>query len=96
MLEALQVLANRDDVSYQSLIKLFLADRIRREHGAAQQADGADRLLRRSCAEQKERRLPARVVVARAVVGSDVVRIPWQGHRIRVTMNPASAGHADR
>jgi len=40
MLEELKVLANRDDVPYQSLIKVFLADRIRREHGAAQQADG--------------------------------------------------------
>jgi predicted DNA binding CopG/RHH family protein len=35
MLEELKVLANRDDVPYQSLIKVFLADRIRREHGAA-------------------------------------------------------------
>jgi len=40
MLEELKVLANRDDVPYQSLIKVFLADRIRREHGATQQADG--------------------------------------------------------
>jgi predicted DNA binding CopG/RHH family protein len=40
MLEDLKVLANRDDVPYQSLIKLFLADRIRHEHGADQQADG--------------------------------------------------------
>jgi predicted DNA binding CopG/RHH family protein len=39
MLEELKVLANRDDVPYQSLIKMFLADRIRREQGAAQ-ADG--------------------------------------------------------
>lgn len=39
MLEEFKVLANRDDVPYQSLMKLFLADRIRREHGAAQQAD---------------------------------------------------------
>ena len=40
MLEELKVLANRDDVPYQSLIKVFLADRIRREQGAAQHADG--------------------------------------------------------
>lgn len=40
MLEELEVLANRDDVPYQSLIKVFLADRIRREQGATQQADG--------------------------------------------------------
>ncbi len=40
MLEELKVLANRDDVPYQSLIKVFLADRIRREQGAVQQADG--------------------------------------------------------
>ena len=40
MLEELKVLANRDDVPYQSLIKLFLADRIRHEHGAAPHADG--------------------------------------------------------
>jgi predicted DNA binding CopG/RHH family protein len=40
MLEELKVLANRDDVPYQSLIKVFLADRIRREQGADPQADG--------------------------------------------------------
>ena len=40
MLEDLKVLANRDDVPYQSLIKMFLADRIRREQGGAPQADG--------------------------------------------------------
>jgi len=40
MLEDLKVLANRDDVPYQSLIKVFLADRIRREQGTSQKADG--------------------------------------------------------
>jgi len=40
MLEELKVLANRDDVPYQSLIKVFLADRIRREHNAVEQSDG--------------------------------------------------------
>lgn len=40
MIDELKMLANRDDVPYQSLIKLFLADRIRREHGAGPQADG--------------------------------------------------------
>ena len=40
MLEELKVLANRDDVPYQSLIKVFLADRIRREQGAGPRADG--------------------------------------------------------
>jgi predicted DNA binding CopG/RHH family protein len=41
MLEELKVLANRDDVPYQSLIKVFLADRIRREHGAVEGKDGS-------------------------------------------------------
>jgi len=40
MLEELKVLANRDDVPYQSLIKLFLADRIRRERSAPQPTAG--------------------------------------------------------
>lgn len=31
MLEALKVLANKRDVPYQSLIKIFLSERIRRE-----------------------------------------------------------------
>ena len=31
MLEALKVLANKQDVPYQSLIKVFLSDRIERE-----------------------------------------------------------------
>src|SRR5580693_6082557 len=33
MLEALKVLANKQDVPYQSLIKVFLSDRIERELG---------------------------------------------------------------
>lgn len=33
MLEQLRVLANKHDVPYQSLIKLFLAERIRKELG---------------------------------------------------------------
>jgi len=31
MLEALKILANKQDVPYQSLIKVFLAERISRE-----------------------------------------------------------------
>lgn len=34
MLDELKVLANRDDVPYQSLIKIILAERIRREQKA--------------------------------------------------------------
>lgn len=52
LLEDLKVLANRDDVPYQSLIKVYLADRIRLEHGAAQSANedrpSAARKLRRA------------------------------------------------
>jgi predicted DNA binding CopG/RHH family protein len=33
MLDALKLLANRKDVPYQSLIKVFLSERIRRELG---------------------------------------------------------------
>ncbi len=41
MLERLKLLANKRDVPYQSLLKTFLADRLKAELGSAKETDAA-------------------------------------------------------
>ncbi len=41
MLEALKLLANKRDVPYQSLLKMFLADRLKAELGPVKDTDAA-------------------------------------------------------
>jgi hypothetical protein len=42
MIEDLKVLANRRDVPYQSLLKVFLAERLEREHQPRRGSSGQD------------------------------------------------------
>ena len=70
MLDALKVLANRDDVPYQSLIKIFLAERIRREQEtSAGQQSTEERMPSRTRARSTTKPAPARPGGRRAAGG---------------------------
>jgi predicted DNA binding CopG/RHH family protein len=60
LLADLKILANRRDVPYQSLLKVFLAERLRQERAADAEAMPRERLQRPRPARRRKRPLTAR------------------------------------